>query len=61
MSILPEQKAKKIVKMEPDEPIEMRLDGEYRVLSVQSDAVRSGFKATIENIEKRRTADYRYS
>lgn len=42
---------KKIVKMKPDEPIEIRLDGEYRILSVQSGAVRSGFKATIENIE----------
>lgn len=42
---------RKIVRNAPDAPIEIRLDGKYRILSVQSGAVKSGFKATVENIE----------
>ncbi|MBO9421698.1 hypothetical protein J7481_19480 [Labrenzia sp. R4_2] len=40
-----------IVRKIPESPIEVRLDGMYRILSVQSGAVEVGFRATIENVE----------
>lgn len=43
--------ARAIVRKLPDAPVEVRLDGDYRILSVQSGAVKSGFKATIENVK----------
>lgn len=39
------------VRKTPDDPVEVRLDGEYRILSVHSGAVKSGFKVSIENVE----------
>ncbi|MGS4884458.1 hypothetical protein [Roseibium sp. MB-4] len=42
---------KTLVRRVPDAPIEVRMDGLYRILSVQSGAIKNGFKAVIENIE----------
>lgn len=39
-----------IVRKTPDDPIEVRLDGAYRILSVHSGSVKSGFKASIESV-----------
>ncbi|WP_439527287.1 hypothetical protein [Pannonibacter sp.] len=47
-SSLDGQMARKIVRNTPEEPVEARMDGLYRILSVQSGAVRSGYKVQVE-------------
>lgn len=43
------REGKALIRKVPEEPIEVRLDGNYTILSVQSGSVKSGFKATIKS------------